>query len=304
MRYSFIQVGNQDAGERLDVFLARKFSRSRSELRQKLEGDVLSADGRKLKWSHRLKEGEEIRVPSREHPEPQVEVTYRVLHEDDWILAVDKGPGAPVHPVRSFRTRTLLTRLRADREEPGLKPAHRLDRETSGVLVFARDKRTLTALMNQFKDGRVSKKYLAVVRGAPDFDKKTVDLSLGRDPDFPIRCRMRPGSGRPAQTGLTVVQRQKDRALVSAVPRTGRQHQIRVHLAALGHPLLGDKLYQEDGRPYLAMIGDRLDDETLKRLGHHRHALHAESLQVRHPQTGKQLRIHAGLPEDLAGLLG
>jgi 23S rRNA pseudouridine1911/1915/1917 synthase len=304
LRYQRIKVGKQAAGKRLDVFLAAKFSRTRSELRQKLEGDVLSKDGRKLKWSHRLKPGEVIRVPSREHPEPQVEVAYRVLYEDDWILAVDKGPGAPVHPVRSFRTRTVLTRLREDLKEPVLKPVHRLDRETSGVLVFARDKRTLTALMNQFKDGRVSKKYLAVVRGTPDFDEKTVDLRLGRDPDFPIRCRMRPGSGRPAQTELTVVQRYKNRALVSAAPRTGRQHQIRVHLAALGHPLLGDKLYQEDGKPYLAMIGDRLDDETIKRLGHHRHALHAESLEFEHPKTGKRLRIHAGLPEDLASLLG
>jgi 23S rRNA pseudouridine1911/1915/1917 synthase len=273
-------------------------------LRSKLAGDVLSDDGRKLKWSHRLKQGEVIRVPSREHPEPQVEVTYRILHEDEWILAVDKGPGAPVHPVRSFRTRTLLTRLRADLEEPGLKPAHRLDRETSGVLVFARKKPALTHLMNQFKNGRVSKKYLAIVRGSPDFDQKIVDMPLGSDPDFPVRCRMRPGSGRPAQTGFTVLDRQKDRALVSAIPRTGRQHQIRVHLAALGHPLLGDKLYQEDGKPYLAMINDTLDDETIGRLGHHRHALHAESLEIEHPQTGKRLRIHAELPKDLEGLLG
>jgi 23S rRNA pseudouridine1911/1915/1917 synthase len=233
-----------------------------------------------------------------------VEVTYRILRQDDWILVVDKGPGAPVHPVRTFRTRTLLTRLRTDLSEPGLKPAHRLDRETSGVLVFARKKRALTAIMNQFKDGRVSKQYLAIVRGNPDFDQKIVDLPLGRDPDFPIRCRMRPGSGRPAQTEFTVLQRHKDRALVSAVPRTGRQHQIRVHLAALGHPVLGDKLYQEDGRPYLAMIGDRLDDEIIERLGHHRHALHAESLEIRHPQTGSRLCIRAELPKDLEGLLG
>jgi len=265
---------------------------------------VLTEEGRKLKWSHRLKAGEIIQVPSREHPEPQVEVAYRILHQDDWILAVDKGPGAPVHPVRSFRTRTVLTRLREDLKEPGLKPAHRLDRETSGVLVFARKKRALTALMNQFRDGRVSKRYLAIVRGVPDFDKQTVDLPLGRDPDFPVRCRMRAGSGRPAQTEFVVLQRLEGRALVSAVPHTGRQHQIRVHLAALGHPVLGDKLYQEEGRPYLAMIGDRLDRETIERLGHHRHALHAESLQIQHPATGKQLRIRADLPEDLESLLG
>ena len=304
MRYSPIQVGKQDAGERLDVFLARKFSRSRSAVRSKLDGDVLSKDGRKLKWSHRLRAGEVIQVATRVHPEPQVEVAYRILHQDDWILAVDKGPGAPVHPVRTFRTRTVLTRLREDLQEPGLKPAHRIDRETSGVLVFARTPRALTALMERFKSGRVSKRYLAVVRGNPEFDSKTLELPLGRDPDFPIRCRMRPGSGRPALTEFAVARRLKDRALVSAVPRTGRQHQIRVHLAALGHPVLGDKLYQEEGKPYLAMIQDRLDDETIDRLGHHRHALHAEHLEFEHPETGKKLCIRAELPEDLKGLLG
>jgi len=304
LRYSRIRVGEQGAGERLDVFLAGKFSRSRSAVRVKLDGQVLSAEGRRLKWSHRLRAGEVIRVATQVHPEPQVEVTYRILHRDDWILAVDKGPGAPVHPVRTFRTRTVLTRLRADLDEPGLNPAHRIDRETSGVLVFARTKPALTALMNQFKNGRVSKKYLAIVCGNPQFDRKTLDLSLGRDPDFPVRCRMRPGPGQSAVTELAVVKRQDDRALVSAVPRTGRQHQIRVHLAALGHPVLGDKLYQEDGRPYLAMIGDQLDDETIARLGHHRHALHAESLEFEHPETGKKLCICAELPEDLKGLLG
>ncbi len=304
MRYSRIQVGKQDAGERLDVFLARRFSRSRSAVRSKLEGEVLSADGRRLRWSHRLRADEVIQVPARVNPEPQVEVTYRILHRDGWLLAVDKGPGAPVHPARSFRTRTVLTRLRADLQEPGLKPAHRLDRETSGVLMFSRTRRALSALMNQFKAGRVAKKYLAVVRGSPQFDRKTLELSLGRDPDFPVRCRMRPGSGRPAVTEFAVVRRQADRALVSAVPRTGRQHQIRVHLAALGHPVLGDKLYQEEGRPYLAMLRDALDPETIERLGHHRHALHAESLELEHPGTGENLCIRAELPEDLQGLLG
>jgi 23S rRNA pseudouridine1911/1915/1917 synthase len=303
LRYSRIQAGKQDAGERLDVFLARRFSRSRSAVRSKLDGEVLSADGRKLRWSHRLRAGEVIQVATRENPEPRVEVTYRILHRDEWILAVDKGPGAPVHPVRTFRTRTVLTRLRADLQEPNLKPAHRLDRETSGVLVFARTKPTLTALMNQFKSGRVSKKYLAIVRGNPKFDRKTLKLPLGRDPDFPVRCRMRAGSGRPALTEFTVVQRQTDRALVSAVPFTGRQHQIRVHLAALGHPVLGDKLYQEEGQPYLAMLRDALDPGTIARLGHHRQALHAESLKLEHPQTGESLCIRAELPADLRDLL-
>ena len=105
-------------------------------------------------------------------------------------------------------------------------------------------------------------------------------------------------------TEFSVIKRHHDRALVAAFPRTGRQHQIRVHLAALGHPLLGDKLYQEDGKPYLAMIRNALDEETVQRLGHHRQALHAESLEFEHPETGKKLSIHAELPGDLKRLLG
>jgi 23S rRNA pseudouridine1911/1915/1917 synthase len=132
-----------------------------------------------------------------------------------------------------------------------------------------------------------------------------VELPLALDPGFPLRVRMRvdPDAGQPSATTFEVLQRADDRALLSATPHSGRQHQIRIHLAALGHPVLGDKLYQEDGRPYLAMIRDRLDQETLARLGHRRHALHAESLEFTHPRSGERMRIRAPLPLDLQELL-
>jgi 23S rRNA pseudouridine1911/1915/1917 synthase len=303
--FTVLQAGKSDQGQRVDVFLARKFGRSRSAVRGKLSGAVLSANDRPLKWSHKLRAGEIVRVRTREVPEPQVEVRFRILYQDEHVLAVDKGAGAPVHPVRSWRTRTVLTRLREQLGDRELKPAHRLDRETSGVLVFGRSRRALGRLMDQFKAGQVSKRYLAVVRGSPDFERIEVSEPLARDRDFPIQCRMRvdPERGQKAHTRFEVQQRGPRASLLSALPRTGRQHQIRVHLAHLGYPVLGDKLYQQEGRPYLAMIRDELDPAALERLGHHRQALHAERLEFAHPLTGDRIRLKAGLPDDLRDLL-
>ncbi len=298
-------LGAEAAGLRLDAYLAARLGLSRSALRARLAAGAVRLDGRPGRFGERLRAGQVLRLPRLVRPEPEVEVRYRLLHRDDWLLAVDKGPGAPVHPSRSFRTRTVLSRLRAELGDLELRPAHRLDRETSGVLVFACTALAASRLGAQFARHAIEKRYLAVVRGAPDFTRREVELPLGRDPDFPVRCRMRVDErgGQPARTELEVLARRADRALVAAVPRTGRQHQIRVHLAALGHPILGDKLYQEDGRPYLAQIGDRLDAAALARLGHLRQALHAERLTLTHPGTGEELVLVAPLPVDLAGLL-
>ncbi|HOX44212.1 MAG TPA: RluA family pseudouridine synthase [Myxococcota bacterium] len=299
-------LGAEAHGQRLDVVLAARLGLSRSALRARFSAGVVLLDGRPGRWGERLRAGAVLRVPRLARPEPEVEVRYRLLAQDDWLVAVDKGPGAPVHPSRSFRTRTVLSKLRAELGDAALRPAHRLDRETSGVLLFGRTALAASRLGEQFARHTAQKRYLAVVRGAPAFTRRVVELPLGRDPDFPVRCRMRVDErgGQPARTELEVLARLADRALVAAVPRTGRQHQIRVHLAALGHPLLGDKLYQEGGRPYLDQIGDRLGAESLARLGHTRQALHAERLAFTHPGTGERLTLTAPLPEDLEQLLG
>jgi len=239
-------------------------------------------------------------------PEPDIEVKYQILYSDDWLVVVDKGAGAPVHPSRSYRTRTVLTRLRHQLGQNDINPAHRLDRETSGVLVFGRHAGAVRELMKSFAAGLVRKEYLAVVRGKPEFSQKRVEEPLGRDPGFPISCRMKVDreSGRHSQTDLNVIRRCGGSALVAATPLTGRQHQIRVHLAHIGHPVLGDKLYQEEGRPYLAMMRDELDAETIDRIGHFRQALHAGSIELPHPATGKRLRIEAELPRDMLLLVG
>jgi len=300
-----LRVGPDDDGARLDVFLAGKFGRSRTQIRNRLTGKVQNASQAPVKWSHRVQTDEVIRVQTIIRPEPKVAVTYRLLYEDEWLVAVDKGPGAPVHPTRSFRTRTIVTRLREDLGQPTLNPVHRLDRETSGVLLFGRTAQTVSSLMKQFAKSLIRKKYLAIVRGSPDFEKTCVSEPLGPDPDFPISCRVKVDreNGRPATTDFEVLSRHSSCSLVAARPGTGRQHQIRVHSEHLGHPILGDKLYQEHGRPYLAMIHDSLDDETFVRLGHVRQALHAETLIFRHPHTKEELCIRAPLPEELQALL-
>ncbi|MBN2495088.1 MAG: RluA family pseudouridine synthase [Deltaproteobacteria bacterium] len=297
-------VGRAEVGLRLDAFLARRFGRGRGLIRGRVRAEVQDASGHRLKWSHRLRAGEELWVPGVARPEPDVEVRFAVLHADDFVVAVDKGPGAPVHPVRSFRKRTVLTGLREALGDPTLKPAHRLDRETSGVLVFGRGRENTARLMAMFRARAVRKRYLAVVCGEPGFDEREIDLCLGRDPLFAYRVRMRPDPlGQPARTRLRVLRRLAGRALVAAEPQTGRQHQIRVHLAAIGHPVLGDPLYQLGGQPYIDRIRDALDEDRAALLGHSRLALHAERLELTHPQTGAPMALHAPLPEDLTGLL-
>lgn len=300
-----VVVSPDHDGQRLDVFLAARFGRSRSQIRSRMQGQVCDSRGQAMKWSQRLHGGQVLQVRKRLRPEPEVEVAAEVIWQDPFLVAVDKGPGAPVHPTRSWRTRTVLSLLRKRLGDAGLHPAHRLDRETSGVLVFARTAPALRGLMEHFRLGRVSKRYLAVVRGRPGFERRTLAWPLARDFQFPVRSRMRvdPAAGREAVTEVEVLRRGADRALVAATPRTGRQHQIRVHLARLGHPVLGDKLYQQDGWPYLAMIRGEIDRATLQRLGHTRHALHAESLNVHHPVTGEPLHFRAPLPPDLQELV-
>ena len=287
------------------MFLSRRFGRSRTAIRQRLAGEILDVHGLPLKWSHCVRAGEILTVPALVHEEPQIPILFDILYQDESLVAVDKGPGLPVHPSRSWRTRTLVTCLRQRCNDPGIHPAHRLDRETSGVIVLGRTPEALRALMAHFVKGRPRKRYLAVVRGVPTFDRIRLSFPLGPDPDFPIRCRMRVDlhNGQPAETEVEVLERLGDRTLLSVVPRTGRQHQIRVHLAHAGFPVLGDKLYQEDGNPYLAMIQGGLTEQDLKRLGHCRHALHAESLTLPHPVSGEEQCFQAPFPEDLVRLV-
>jgi len=213
-----------------------------------------------------------------------------VLFEDPDLLVLDKPPGLAVHPTAT-RYLTTVTHWLAGRAHP----VHRLDVETSGVLVCAKTRETERALIDAFFTRDVRKTYLAVVRGVPS-ERWTDDTALGFDPDAEIHFRMGRGD-LPAKTHFERVRVHGERALVRATPLTGRQHQIRVHLAMAGHPLVGDKLYIDEAF-FLAHTGEGLTDAQWARLEHPRHALHAARIEI------GDRAFEAPLPRDLEALLG
>lgn len=236
--------------------------------------------------------------------EPRVPVTWAVLHEDTHLLLIDKGPGFPIHPAGVFLHRTLVRALR----EAGyvdVRPAHRLDRETSGVVALARTDEALALIRRAWASGAVRKTYLAVTEPAPPWSEAEIDLALGPDPTpGSPRARQAAGveGGKHAVTGVRVLRRSETAALVECAPRTGRLHQIRAHLAAVGCPIVGDKLYRQGGEPFRLLAEGRLTRERVRTLGHPRQALHARSLTVPHP-SGVTVTAQAPLPPDLVDLL-
>lgn len=241
---------------------------------------------------------------------PSTSTDVDVLYEDDEVLVVDKPPGLPVHPSGRHLTDTLVqrvhARLAAQDAEPLWKPklCHRLDVETSGLVLLARQARAHADLMGQFERRRVEKEYLAVVRGIPERDGGVIDLPLGSSRTSVVRLKMAVRSdGLPARTAWRVLRRARDRTLVSCRPHTGRQHQIRVHLDAIGHPLVGDKLYGCDEELFLRNTRGELTADDRAELGLDRHALHNHRLVFTSPRTGERREVSSPLPRDLADSL-
>jgi 23S rRNA pseudouridine1911/1915/1917 synthase len=231
---------------------------------------------------------------------------------DPWLVAIDKPPSLLCYPLgaRRVAAMSLLQRQLATRGEPNeLRPLHRLDRETSGVLLFARELEADRRIKKAFQKRRVAKAYLALVRGRTPEGTHEITVPIGPDDGGPIRMRMRVRpDGQPAETVVRALgsfgetpwpDGSRGYTWVEARPRTGRTHQIRVHLAWMGHPLVGDKLYLDDGRAFLAMWDHRLDQGEIDRIGHARHALHAWTTALAHPMLGTMLHLRAPLPADL-----
>jgi len=242
------------------------------------------------------------------HAEPAVDFRYEVLHDDGTVLAVAKSGNIPVHAGGKFICNTLITRLREDFGE-GLRPAHRLDRETSGVIVLARTRKAAAAFERQFRGRRVRKRYLAVVRGvAPE--ELTVDAAIvRREPPEPPYFRAVAGAGdgggkaavthfRRLRTGTAAAPPHGLLSLVEAVPESGRTNQIRVHAAHAGFPILGDKVYGVPEALARAFVKSGPTDEIDAAAGALRHLLHCAELELTHPATGEPLRLSAPVPDD------
>ncbi|MGD9763377.1 MAG: RluA family pseudouridine synthase [Candidatus Binatia bacterium] len=292
-------IGPDDAGERLDRFLAaRGVLGTRSQVHRLIAAGAVRVGDRAVKPGTVLRSGDEITVyrpapsPVETQPEP---IPLDVLYEDSWLLAINKPPGLVVHPAPGHRQGTLVSALLYRWPEPGagLDPArlgivHRLDKDTSGVMLIARTAAALADLGRQFRAREVHKQYLALVCGAPRAHGGLIDRPIARHPIHRQRMAVR-ACGRAARTRYEVVERFRGITLVRAYPETGRTHQIRLHLAAQGHPVLGDRLYGH-ARPGDAGLISR-------------QALHAEAIAFRHPVTGDELRLEAPLAADFAATL-
>jgi 23S rRNA pseudouridine1911/1915/1917 synthase len=286
-------------GQRLDVFLAGcpGLGLSRTQVQRLCRAGRVLVGGSPARSAQLLRGGERITVALRP-PEPArlaaEDIPLAVVHEDAHLIVVDKPRGLVVHPAPGNPSGTLVNALLArcpDLRGIGgeLRPGvvHRLDKDTTGLMVLAKDEPTLAALSAQIARRQVSRRYLALVHGSPP-DAFVVDAPIGRDPVHRRRMSVRPAEGRPARTRVEVRRRLPGHALVEVALETGRTHQIRVHLAFAGFPVVADPVYGRRGSDPLGLAGQ---------------ALHAHRLAFTHPVTGEPLAFEAPLPADFAAAL-
>jgi 23S rRNA pseudouridine1911/1915/1917 synthase len=291
----------EHAGRRLDAFLAERLGKKYSRMAvQKLIADgLVSRSGRPVKAAARVAEGETVLIRYPRVFEPPVpHETIPVLYQDNRIVVISKPGGTLSHPTDKVLHNTV-THLLSKQLSRKVYLAHRLDRETSGTMVLALDVEAARSLYEQFVAHQVRKEYLAVVFGEVEWAQKIVDAPLGEEGKS-IRVR-RAVAGANAQEAITEFRRlARDGrlSLISARPRTGRLHQIRAHLAYLGHPLVGDKLYCGDGEAYMKAVRKEISREDLDGLGADRQLLHAWKLSFKHPGDGRALAFEAPVPED------
>ena len=295
-------------GWRLDRYLCAKIRRlSRAKAQAIIRTGSLAQ--MRLKPSTPVVPGMVLDLTRHREPEPDTPKELPVVFRDEDLLVVDKPAGLPMHPTARYLVGTLVTLARAMAKE-GEKPdpAHRLDRETSGLVVCGLRPQVTRALKLAFAAGRVHKAYLAIVEGAPREDEFEVDapLAVGGE-TVRIRVVVDAKNGKPARTRFRVLARHEiggeKFALVRCEPLTGRQHQIRAHLSHRGFPIVGDKIYGRDERIFVRFTEKALTDGDWKLLRLTRHALHAAQIAFPHPRDGREVKLESPLPADLAEFL-
>jgi 23S rRNA pseudouridine1911/1915/1917 synthase len=287
---------------RLDHFLKWRIRRlSRTKIREIIEQQVRLGDGRQPRPALGVRTGEVIVIERPAPVEPPVPRHFGVLAEDETFIAIDKPAGLPIHTTAKYWRNTLTALLRERYPDQGLQVCHRLDRETSGVMLLARGPGPASFLKQAFARRAVDKTYLALCHGLPSPPEGEIDRPLkltgGRTK---LLMEVAP-DGLPALTRYRVVQRFAAHALVAASPRTGRQHQIRVHLASIGHPIVGDKIYRASEQHFIDFCDGGMTAELLEAFdGLPRQALHAQRLTFPHPTTRLPVTVESPLPRDLA----
>ncbi len=286
-----LEVGDEDVGVRLDAFLAaHAAASSRTAAQRLIDAGAVEVDGQPRAKNHRLQGGEQVTVAEPQATPRALEpVAFDVVYEDEHLLVVDKPAGLVVHPAPGHAGTTLAEALRGraaggpDPERAGI--VHRLDRDTSGLLVVAKSEEVHAALQQQLRERTLEREYLALVSGQPDTEQGTIDAPLGRDRARRALQSIHTDRPREAITHFNVIERLARTALLRVKLDTGRTHQIRAHMAAIGHPVCGDG-------PYGGGACGR-------RLGLKRQFLHASKLMFSHPVTGADLVCESKPPVGL-----
>jgi 23S rRNA pseudouridine1911/1915/1917 synthase len=286
-----LTAGPKDAGARLDAFLAQRGAApSRAAAQRLIEAGAVTVGGRSRPKNHRLAPGDEVAVArAEEEPAATGEVPFEVVFEDEYLLVVDKPAGVVIHSAPGHRGPTLAQALAgraaggADPERAGI--VHRLDRDTSGLLVVARSEEAHAALRRLMRARQIVREYLALVGGRPAAESGTIDAPIGRDRIRRTVVSTRTDRARAAVTHFRVLEQLARTTLLRVRLETGRTHQIRAHMAAIGHPVCGDRHYGG------ANCG--------KKIGLERQFLHAARLMFSHPFSGEPLQCESKPPVDL-----
>jgi len=301
-----LKIGSEHAGLRLDAFLASQIEGwSRARLQKLIENEDVLVNGKPSKSSYKLREGDDLEIELTAAPATDFapeDIPIDVVYEDDTLVVVNKPAGLVVHPAAGIPSGTLANALAYHFQQlpaRGVRPGivHRLDRDTSGLIVVAKTEAALENLSDQFRDRTVFKSYVALVHGRMSPDSGKIDQPLARDRSNRTRMAVVRG-GRNALT-LYRVRRSFDRfTLLDVELKTGRTHQIRVHLAWLKHPVVGDETYGGGRDNTIQDPKLRAHVRNLKR-----HFLHAEKLSFTHPKTGEVVKFESPLPAELSALL-
>ena len=300
----YFEVGKGDVGQRLDVYLSSQpsmTSHTRTFVQTLMRKGNVLVNGSVLKTGYRLRIGDRVKVsvppPSPVELVPE-DVQFDILYQDDSIVVLSKPPGLVVHPAAGHQSGTLVHGLLyscenlsgiSGEQRPGI--VHRLDRDTSGIMVVAKNDHAHRSLVDQFKHRKVEKNYLAVLDGVPATRKGRIDLPIGRHRVHRKKMAVVEGRGKHAVTSWRIIEELTHGfSFVSLRLETGRTHQIRVHMAYNGHPVAGDSLYGKKNRLY---------DE----LGVVRQCLHAFSLSFHHPESNERLHFEAQIYPDMLKVL-
>jgi 23S rRNA pseudouridine1911/1915/1917 synthase len=299
-----LQAGLEDRGLRLDVFLARRCENlTRSQIQVLNHSGAIRIDGRQDKAGYRIRGGESIEVDFHAlnaAPISPEQIPLQIYFEDTDLAVIEKPAGLVVHPGSGTHSGTLVNALLfhfknlsdvGGEGRPGI--VHRLDKKTSGLLVVAKNNVAHARLSAAFQGRRIQKTYLALVHGRPRRDTAAIELSVGRHRTMRMKMAAGIPTGRAAHSEYKVLETFPGFSLLEVKIKTGRTHQIRVHLSAIGHPVVGDDIY-----------GERSYTEFVRKYGEfNRYFLHAAELCFDHPSTGKAMQFHSPLPEELRKIL-